>query len=87
VIDAAVKKYAPLALEDKDGGKYAMQLLAETYKAEKDSVQFLKTIQEGVTKFPENQYFFANLIDYYSARNQNDKAMQFADDMLAKRSE
>lgn len=83
---AAVKKYAPLALEDKDGGKYAMQLLAETYKAEKDSVQFLKTIQEGVTKFPENQYFFANLIDYYSARNENDKAMQFADDMLAKNS-
>ena len=41
-------------------------------------------MQEGIVKFPENQYFFANLVDYYSSSNQNDKAMQFADDMLAK---
>ena len=41
-------------------------------------------MQEGIVKFPENQYFFANLVDYYSSSNQNDKAMQFANDMLAK---
>jgi tetratricopeptide (TPR) repeat protein len=81
---AAVKKYAPMALSDKANGKFAMQLLAETYKTDKDSVQFLKTIEEGIVKYPDNQYFFANLIDYYAARNQNDKAMEFADQMIAK---
>lgn len=81
---AAVIKYAPYALDNKENGKFAMQLLAEAYKANKDSVQFLKTIQDGIIKYPSNQYFFANLIDYYAARNQNSKAMEFADSQLAK---
>jgi tetratricopeptide (TPR) repeat protein len=82
--NAAVKKYAPLAFNDKENGKFAMQLLADTYKQEKDSVQFLKLIQDGIAKYPDNQYFFANLIDYYAVRNQNDKAMEFADQQLTK---
>jgi tetratricopeptide (TPR) repeat protein len=79
---AAVRKYAPMAFNDKENGKYAMQIVAELYKNEKDSVQFLKTIEDGIMKYPDNQYFFANLIDYYAARNQNDKAMEFADKQL-----
>jgi tetratricopeptide (TPR) repeat protein len=79
-----VKKYAPYALNDKENGKFAAQLLAETYKQEKDSVQFLKAIEDGMMKYPENQYFFANLIDYYAQRNQNAKAMEFVDAQLAK---
>jgi tetratricopeptide (TPR) repeat protein len=81
---SAVKKYAPYALNDKENGKFAAQLLAETYKQEKDSVQFLKAIEDGMMKYPENQYFFANLIDYYAQRNQNAKAMEFVDAQLAK---
>lgn len=81
---AAVKKFAPYAIKDKDNGKFAAQLLADTYKQEKDSVNFLKAIEEGIIKFPDNQYFFANLIDYYAQRNQNDKAMEFADKQISK---
>lgn len=81
---SAVKKYAPYALNDKENGKFAAQLLAETYKQEKDSVQFLKAIEDGMMKYPENQYFFANLIDYYAQRNQNAKAMEFVDTQLTK---
>ena len=80
----AVMKYAQYALKDKENGQFAMQLLTDAYKAKGDTAKWVEKLLEGIVKFPENQYFFANLVDYYSSSNQNDKAMQFADDMLAK---
>lgn len=80
----AVMKYTQYALKDKENGQFAMQLLTDAYKAKGDTAKWVEKLQEGIVKFPENQYFFANLVDYYSSSNQNDKAMQFADDMLAK---
>lgn len=80
----AVMKYAPYALKDKEGGKFAMQLMSDAYKAKGDTAKWVESLKEGIVKFPDNQYFFANLVDYYSSSNQNDKAMQFADDMLSK---
>ena len=80
----AVMKYAQYALKDKENGQFAMQLLTDDYKAKGDTAKWVEKLQEGIVKFPENQYFFANLVDYYSSSNQNDKAMQFANDMLAK---
>ena len=80
----AVMKYAQYALKDKENGQFAMQLLTDAYKAKGDTAKWVEKLQEGIVKFPENQYFFANLVDYYSSSNQNDKAMQFADDMLDK---
>ena len=79
----AVMKYAQYALKDKENGQFAMQLLTDAYKAKGDTAKWVEKLQEGIVKFPENQYFFANLVDYYSSSNQNDKAMQFANDMLA----
>ncbi len=80
----AVMKYAQYALKDKENDQFAMQLLTDAYKAKGDTAKWVEKLQEGIVKFPENQYFFANLVDYYSSSNQNDKAMRFADDMLAK---
>ena len=80
----AVMKYAQYDLKDKENGQFAMQLLTDAYKAKGDTAKWVEKLQEGIVKFPENQYFFANLVDYYSSSNQNDKAMQFANDMLAK---
>ena len=80
----AVMKYAQYALKDKENGQFAMQLLTDAYKAKGDTAKWVEKLQEGIVKFPENQYFFANLVDYYSSSNQNDKAMQFANDMLTK---
>ena len=80
--NAAIIKYAPIAVNDKENGAVAMQLWAEALKG--DTVKWVQTLQDGILKFPENQYFFANLVDYYSASNQPEKAMDFADSMLAK---
>ena len=80
----AIIKYAPYALKDKDGGKFAMQLLADAYKSKGDTEKWIEILKEGILKFPENQYFFANLVDHFSSSNQPEKAMEFADEMLAK---
>ena len=79
----AIIKYAPAALSDKDGGKFAMQLMADAYKAKGDTAAWIKSLEEGILKFPGNDYFFANLVDYYNSSNQASKAMEFADRMLA----
>ena len=79
----AIIKYAPAALDDKDGGKFAMQLMADAYKAKGDTVAWVKSLEEGILKFPGNDYFFANLVDYYTSSNQASKAMEFADRMLS----
>ena len=58
----AIIKYAPSALSDKDGGKFAMQLMADAYKAKGDTAAWIKSLEEGILKFPGNDYFFANLV-------------------------
>ena len=54
----AIIKYAPAALDDKDGGKFAMQLMADAYKAKGDTAAWVKSLEEGILKFPGNDYFF-----------------------------
>ena len=61
----------------------AMQLMADAYKAKGDTGAWIKALEEGILKFPGNDYFFANLVDYYNSSNQASKAMEFADRMLA----
>ena len=80
----AVLKYAPIAIQDKENGAVAMQIWSEALKAKGDTAQWVQSLQDGILKFPENQYFFANLVDYYSSSDQPAKAMEFADNMLAK---
>ena len=60
-----------------------MQLMADAYKAKGDTVAWIKALEEGILKFPGNDYFFANLVDYYNSSNQASKAMEFADRMLS----
>ena len=61
-------------MSDKDGGKFAMQLMADAYKAKGDTAAWIKSLEEGILKFPGNDYFFANLVDYYNTSNQASKA-------------
>lgn len=79
-----VLKYAPYAKEDKEVGKYAMEFISTALKAEGDTAKWIASLQEGIQKYPDYQFFFGHLIDYYSNNNKYDEAMKFADDMLAK---
>ena len=80
----SVLKYAPFAEDDKEVGKFAMEFVSSALKAQGDTVKWVASLQEGLNKYPDHQFFFGNLIDYYSNSNKYDEATQFADDMLAK---
>ena len=81
---ASVLKYAPVAQDDKEVGKYAMEFVSTALKAEGDTAKWIVSLQEGVKKYPEHPFFFGNLIDYYSNSKKFDEAMAFADEMIAK---
>lgn len=79
-----VIKYASYAKSDKEVGKFAIEFLSNAYKETSDTVKWIKTLKEGISLYPDYQYFFGNLIDYYSNTNNYEAAMKFADDMVAK---
>ena len=80
----SVLKYAPYAKDDKEVGMYAMEFVSTALKAQGDTAKWVASLKEGVQKYPEHQYFFGHLIDYYSNNNKYEEAMQFADEMLQK---
>ena len=80
----AVLKYSPYAVDDKEVGSYAMEFIARAWSIKGDSVKWMNTLKEGLEKYPQHDYFFGNMIDYYSNNNKFEEAMAYADEMLAK---
>ena len=82
----AIIKYAPFAVKskNKEEAATALQVWSSALKDQGNTDAWIAKLQEGIVTFPDNQYFFANLIDHYSSSNQPEKAMEFADSMLAK---
>lgn len=60
--------------------------LAEVYgKGETpDSTQWLATIKEGTERFPTQEYFIGNLMDYYIQKGRIDDGLTEIDQVLAK---
>ena len=78
-----VTKYAPYAKNDNEYGAHAMEFLAMAYQSLGDTVEWAKTLQEGIKLYPNNEFFFGNLIDYYNQNELYDEAMEFANNMVA----
>lgn len=81
----AVIKYAAIGKNHKEEGYRSLMCLAEVYgKGEKtDSVQWLATIKEGVEKFPAQEYFIGNLMDYYIQKGKIDEGLTQIDAIIA----
>lgn len=83
---AAVFKYAAIGKNHKEEGYRSLMCLAEAYgKGEPtDSVKWLETIKEGAERFPAQEYFIGNLMDYYIQKGQVSTALAEIDQILAK---
>jgi tetratricopeptide (TPR) repeat protein len=81
---ASVLKYAPYAEDDATVGQYAMEFLAQAYKQGGNTTAWIETLKRGIEKYPQDDYFFVNLIDYYGSQNNYEEALEFANGMLAK---
>ena len=54
------------------------------YEQAKDTVNLEKTLEEGLNKFPEEQYFLMSLINNYIYSNRNEKAIEYLNTAIAK---
>ena len=80
----SVLKYAPYAEDDATVGQYAMEFLAQAYKQNGNTTAWIETLKRAIEKHPQDDFFFANLIDYYGSQDKYDDALEFANGMLAK---
>ena len=58
-------RYAPIALKDTAKLEMTYQYLAETYRAQNDTLKCLDVLQKGFERYPQTSYFFSHLFDYY----------------------
>ncbi len=80
-----VTKYVKYVLDDKEFGKDGYELCSETYKALKDTANWLVSIKEAIQKYPEHMYFVVSLVDHYTTLDQLDEAEKIANEFVAQK--
>ena len=81
----AVVRYGNIGKAHKEDGYRALMCLAETFgdKETGDSVQWLAVVQEGSERFPEQEYFVGNIMDYYITRGMVDEGLAQINKLLS----
>ncbi len=82
----AIKAYESLKNDNYKAAE-VYQYLCMEYDQAKDSVNFVKTLKEGVEKFPDNSYFILNLINQYIYGNKTDEAITYLNKAIAQKPE
>jgi len=59
------------------------ELICSEYQQNKDTVGYIKALEDGATKFPKNKYFIPNLINEYIKKKQFDEATDYLDKAIA----
>ena len=80
---ASVIKYGNIGKENAAEGWRSLMFMAEVYgKEQVDSVKWLETIKDGAARFPEQDYFVGNIMDYYLQRGMVDEGLAQIDQLL-----
>ena len=77
-------KYIDNALEDPEVGEQATMYKCMSYATMGDTLTWIECLKDGVQRFPSKEYFYSNLISYYSTHNKDTELIAFADEMLGK---
>ena len=82
---ASVIKYGNIGKENASEGWRALMFMAEVYgdKEQGDSIKWLETIKEGAQRFPEQDFFVGNIMDYYLKRGMVDEGLAQIDQLIA----
>jgi len=76
-------RYRHQALRDTSKSAFTLQYMAEARSWLKDDSLYVETLREGFRRYPQHQYFFPRLLDYYNLHGQTDSALALADSALA----
>lgn len=80
--DKVLKHYG-LALRDTAKQSYLFRYAAEAYNQCGDVRNYVKTLHDGFSRYPQYPYFFPRLVDYYIRKEKLDSALSVADRALA----
>lgn len=81
---AAVIKYGNIGKANDSEGWRALMFMAEVYgKEQVDSVKWLETIKEGAQRFPNQDFFVGNIMDYYLQKGMVDEGLAQIDQLIA----
>ena len=82
---ASVIKYGTIGKENPSEGWRALMFMAEVYgdKEQGDSIKWLETIKDGAQRFPEQDFFVGNIMDYYLQRGMVDEGLAQIDQLIA----
>ena len=82
----SVIKYGTIGKEDKNEGWRSLMYMSEVYgnKETGDSTKWVEVITEGTQKFPKQDFFVGNLMDYYLQRGMVDDALTKINELLTK---
>lgn len=80
----AITEVAPLAVDTTDEGTQSLKMLVDAYKNLKQEDKFLAALKQGIEAFPEDAYFFGNLVDFYVGKEQAPTALELANEMVSK---
>lgn len=81
----AVIKYGNIGKESESEGWRSLMFMAEVYgnKETGDSIKWLEVIKEGSERFPEQDFFVGNIMDYYLQKGLVDEGLAQIDKLLA----
>ncbi len=77
-------KYLKNSISLNYGGGDAVLLLDQVYANSNDSALMAINLQEGFTKYPEDDRILTQLINYYLETRQNDRALEYLDQAIEK---
>ena len=82
---ASVIKYGNVGKENASEGWRALMFMAEVYgdKEKGDSIKWLETIKEGAKRFPDQDFFVGNIMDYYLQKGMVDEGLAQIDELIA----
>ena len=80
-----VEKYGNIGKGSKSEGWRSLMYMADAYVNQQpaDSTKWLSVIKEGAEKFPEQQFFVGNIMDYYLAKGMVNEGLAMVDNLLA----
>ncbi len=81
----AVIKYGNIGKAHKEDGARTLMCMAEAYKSKEvgDSIKWLETIKEGADRFPGEEYFVGNIMDYYIQKGMVEEGLEQINKLLA----
>lgn len=69
-------------IKDSIDPKWVYQHLTQDYMSLNDSVNMIRMFKAGASKFPSEQFYTRNLINYYLNRNKMDEAVKWIDEAV-----